>query len=241
MGAFLHWVVARRLLTLVGFGVILLGAFVPWPNLAIAAVVIILGAALLAVQIPIAMRDATEQLDGVDEPEEEWQSSSYASYQPPAQFQPEQYAKLEDYQQPQPASESAPAWQPSNIPSSAVPAATVTEQRVEPSRQAEPPAAASQPSAPSRPMYEPAPVWRPQNISPGGAPQHSPSRVMYEPAPVWKGQNVPQSQPDPKPEPKPEADAEVQAEPSTEPAYPEPGWKVGEPAPAWRPKNIPQR
>jgi hypothetical protein len=185
MGAFLQWMVARRLLTLVGFSVILLGAFVPWPNLAIAAVVIILGAGLLAVQIPIAMRDATEQLDGFDEPEEQWRSSSYATYQPPAQFQPDQYSQPEEYQPAQPVSEPAPAWQPSNIPFSPVPSAL--EQRLEaPLREA--PAAVSQPASAAAPQ------------------QSSPSRPMYEPAPVWQPQNIPQSQqPEPQPDPSPEA------------------------------------
>ncbi|MBV8526890.1 MAG: hypothetical protein JOZ75_01095 [Candidatus Dormibacteraeota bacterium] len=158
MGAFLRWVVARRLLTLAGFGVILLGAFVPWPNLAIAAAVIVLGAVLLAVQIPIAMRDASEQLDGFDQPEEQWQSATYAPYEPPAPFQPEASSQpqpyAQPYQQPRPSLEPAPVWQPQNI----------RQPQPEPSRgPSEEPAA----PAPAWKLGEAAPAWRPKNI-----PQH---------------------------------------------------------------------
>lgn len=206
MGAFLQWVVARRLLTLAGFAVILLGAFIPWPNLAIAAVVIIVGALLLAVQIPIAMRDATEQLDGFDEPAEQWQSSSPAAYEPPVQFQPEKYSQPQEPLRPEPALEAAAAWQPTNVTPAAAPL-----------------------QAPSRVMYDPAPVWQPRNIlqprDPDPTPQQSqaadhpvrnpadqavqsrgaglpeqspaaeqpePAWKVGEPAPAWRPKNIPQ-------------------------------------------------
>lgn len=142
MSATLRWIVKRRLLTLAGFGVILLGAFIPWPSLAIAALVIVLGAVLLAVQIPIAMRDATEELDGVDEPEEQWQAPAYP------QYQPEPYQQPISSQQSEPSPEvawPAPVWQPTHSQHPVQP---------EPSPQAEP----------SRRVDEPALPWRPQNI-----------------------------------------------------------------------------
>ena len=185
MSATFRWIVERRLLTLAGFGVILLGAFIPWPSLAIAAVVIVLGAVLLAVQIPIALRDATEQLDGVDEPEEQWQPPAYP------QYQPELYQQPMSPQQPEPAQQvvaPTPVWQPTHIPQLHEP---------EPSEQARP----SHQPEPSRRMYEPAPVWQPKNIprSPQSepSPQPEPSRPPDEPAQPWRPQNIPQYRPDP--------------------------------------------
>lgn len=217
MSATLRWIVERRLLTLAGFGVILLGAFIPWPSLAVAAVVIVVGSLLLAVQIPIAMRDATEQLDGVDEPDEQWQAPAYPQYQPEP-YQPS-VAPLQPELSHQ-AAELAPVWQPLNIPRAEQPAAFPE------------PAVPSESPAPSRQMYEPAPVWQPQNIpqSPAPAPaaeprpsrQPEPSRPMYEPVPVWQpAQMQPPDQPDLSP----------QAEPPR---------RLDETSLPWRPKNIPQ-
>ena len=188
MSATFRWIVERRLLTLAGFGVILLGAFIPWPNLAIAAVVIVLGAVLLAVQIPIAMRDATEQLDGVDEPEE-----SEEQWQPPAypQYQPEPYQQPILSQQPQPSPEvvaPTPVWRPEHIPQSP---------EAEPSEHARP---AHEPGS-SRRMYEPAPVWQPKSIPQSSQPEPSsqpgPSRRLDEPALPWRPQNIPPYRPEP--------------------------------------------
>ena len=216
MSATLRWIVERRLLTLAGFGVILLGAFIPWPSLAIAAVVIVLGAVLLAVQIPIAMRDATEQLDGADEPEEQWQAPSYPQYQPEPYQQPA--AAMQAELSPQ-AVVPTPLWQPANIPQVPQPAPYAQPVR-------------SPAPEPSPRIYEPAPVWQPKNIpqSPQPEPaeqprpsQHpEPSRQMYEPVPVWQPTHV-----------------QLSAEP--EPAAPpEPSRRLDEPAVPWRPQNIPQ-
>lgn len=140
MSATFRWIVERRLLTLAGFGVILLGAFIPWPSLAIGVVVIVLGAVLLAVQIPIAMRDATDQLDGIDEPDEQWQAPAYPQYQPEA------------YQQPVASLQPSAFLQPELSP----PVVSHTPQSPQPgpTPQAEP----------SRRLDEPALPWRPQNI-----------------------------------------------------------------------------
>lgn len=179
MGATLRWMVERRLLTLAGFGVILLGAFVPWPSLAVAAVVIILGAVLLAVQIPIALRDATDQLDGVDEPEEQWQAPAYPQYQPEPYQQP--LASVQPEPSPVVVAPAA-AWQPQNIPRSPEPAPV----------QPRP----SQDPEPSRQMYEPAPVWQPANIEQSPEPEPStqaePSRRLDESAVPWRPKNIPQ-------------------------------------------------
>ena len=58
MEATLLWLIERKALTLTGFVVVLLGAFVPWPSGVIAIVVVILGAMLMLAQIPFAMRAA---------------------------------------------------------------------------------------------------------------------------------------------------------------------------------------
>ena len=209
MSATLRWIVERRLLTLAGFGVILLGAFVPWPSLAIAAVVIVLGAVLLAVQIPIAMRDATEQLDGADEPEEQWQAPAYPRYQPEPSpqvaapvpvWQPSNISQFQETapnQQPAPSHvpepspriyAPAPQWQPTNIPHSP---------EAQPAEEARP----GQVSAPSRRMYEPVPVWQPTNLPQSTdaepSPQPGPSRRLDEPAAPWRPQNIPQYRPEP--------------------------------------------
>lgn len=52
------WLVERKALTLAGFVIVLIGAFVPWPSMVIAIVVVILGAGLMLAQIPFAMRAA---------------------------------------------------------------------------------------------------------------------------------------------------------------------------------------
>ena len=202
MSATLRWIVERRLLTLAGFGVILVGAFIPWPSLAIAAVVIVLGAVLLAVQIPIAMRDATEQLDGVDEPDQQWQAPTYPQYQPEAYQQPSPSVQPELSAQ---VTEPTPLWQPQNIPQ--FPPAQPSWPRV-PSEQPAPqpqPTRARLPGSPRR-MYEPAPVWQPKNIAqapqpespeePRPAQQPEPSRRPDEPAVPWRPQNIPQYRPE---------------------------------------------
>ena len=58
MEAVLLWLIERKALTLTGFVVVLLGAFVPWPSGVIAIVVVVLGALLMLAQIPFAMRAA---------------------------------------------------------------------------------------------------------------------------------------------------------------------------------------
>ncbi|MBV8527389.1 MAG: hypothetical protein JOZ75_03650 [Candidatus Dormibacteraeota bacterium] len=58
MEAAFLWLVERKALTLAGFVVVLVGAFVPWPSEAIAIVLVILGAGLMLAQIPFAMRAA---------------------------------------------------------------------------------------------------------------------------------------------------------------------------------------
>ena len=58
MEATLLWLIERKALTLTGFVVVLLGAFIPWPTAVIAIVVVILGALLMLAQIPFAMRAA---------------------------------------------------------------------------------------------------------------------------------------------------------------------------------------
>ena len=58
MEATLLWLIERKALTLTGFVVVLLGAFIPWPSGVIAIVVVILGALLMLAQIPFAMRAA---------------------------------------------------------------------------------------------------------------------------------------------------------------------------------------
>lgn len=58
MEATLLWLIERKALTLTGFVVVLLGAFIPWPSEVIAIVVVILGALLMLAQIPFAMRAA---------------------------------------------------------------------------------------------------------------------------------------------------------------------------------------
>ena len=58
MEATLLWLIERKALTLSGFVVVLLGAFIPWPSEVIAIVVVILGALLMLSQIPFAMRAA---------------------------------------------------------------------------------------------------------------------------------------------------------------------------------------
>lgn len=159
MSATFRWIVERRLLTLAGFGVILLGAFIPWPSLAVAAVVIVLGAVLLAVQIPVAMRDATEQLDGVDEPEEQWQAPAYPQYQPepyqqPTSLQPEPSPRMVEH---------TPLWQPRNIPrfqQSEPYQQPETYRQPEPQAQPEP----HQQPAPLKQTDEPVVPWRPKNI-----------------------------------------------------------------------------
>ena len=220
MSATFRWMVKRRLLTATGFVVILLGAFIPWGSLAISAVVIVLGAVLLVVQMPIAWRDATEELDSFDEPEEHWQAPAYP------QYQPEQYQQPMASLQPEPSSqvvETTPVWQPTNIPQF---------QQAAPYVQPVP----SQFPEPSTRTYEPAPAWKPtstpQAPEPSEQPRPSqlpePTRRMYEPAPVWQPSNIPQS---PQPEPS------LQPEPSSRP---EPSRRVDEPAVPWRPQNIPQ-
>ena len=173
MGGFLEWVLARRLVTLAGFGVILLGAFVPWPNLAIAAVVIVLGTVLLAIQIPSALRNATEELDGVDVPEEQWQPPAYPQYQAPEPYQqpaayqtPAAYQSPAPYQAPAPSQQTEPSypdapalpWQPKHIPQYNPP----TPYQPEPSLQV--PSSPSPQAEPQRPADQPATPWRPQNI-----------------------------------------------------------------------------
>jgi len=144
MNAIFRWIVERRLLTLAGFGVVLLGAFIPWPSLAIAAVVILVGAVLLAIQIPMAMRDATEQLDGVNETGEQWQAPAYPQYQP----EPSQHPTASQHPEPfRPVFAPTPVWQPKHSAQSLQP---------EPSPQ----------PGPSRRLDEPAPPWRPENIPP---------------------------------------------------------------------------
>lgn len=58
MEAALLWLIERKALTLSGFVVVLLGAFIPWPSEVIAIVIVILGALLMLAQIPFAMRAA---------------------------------------------------------------------------------------------------------------------------------------------------------------------------------------
>ena len=58
MEATLLWLLERKALTLAGFVVVLLGAFIPWPSEVIAIVVVVLGALLMLAQIPFAMRAA---------------------------------------------------------------------------------------------------------------------------------------------------------------------------------------
>ena len=58
MEAALLWLIERKALTLTGFVVVLLGAFIPWPSEVIAIVIVILGALLMLAQIPFAMRAA---------------------------------------------------------------------------------------------------------------------------------------------------------------------------------------
>ena len=58
MEATFLWLVERKALTLAGFVVVLVGAFVPWPSEVIAIVLVILGAGLMLAQIPFAMRAA---------------------------------------------------------------------------------------------------------------------------------------------------------------------------------------
>ena len=58
MEATLLWLIERKALTLTGFVVVLLGAFIPWPSEVIAIVVVVLGALLMLAQIPFAMRAA---------------------------------------------------------------------------------------------------------------------------------------------------------------------------------------
>jgi hypothetical protein len=58
MDATLLWLIERKALTLSGFVVVLLGAFIPWPSEVVAIVVVILGALLMLAQIPFAMRAA---------------------------------------------------------------------------------------------------------------------------------------------------------------------------------------
>lgn len=155
MSATFRWIVERRLLTLAGFAVILLGAFIPWPSLAVAVVVIVLGAVLLAVQIPIALRDATEQLDGTDETEEQSPAPVYPQYQPMPYQQPMSAQQQETLPQ---VVAPTQGWQPKNIPPLQEPA---------PHQQ---PTPSPQPAAP-RPLDEPALPWRPQNI-----PQYRPEQ-----------------------------------------------------------------
>jgi hypothetical protein len=54
----MSWIVERRLLVPLGIVVVLLGAFVPLPNIAIAALVVILGAGMMLAQIPLAFRES---------------------------------------------------------------------------------------------------------------------------------------------------------------------------------------
>ena len=60
MDGLFAWLLERKALTLVGIAVVLLGAFVPWPNIAIAGVVVGIGGVLMLVQIPFAMRAAQQ-------------------------------------------------------------------------------------------------------------------------------------------------------------------------------------
>lgn len=58
MGIFAGWIFFRRWFSMAGFGIVLLGAFVPSPNRSIRLAVVALGVAVMLVQLPLIYIDA---------------------------------------------------------------------------------------------------------------------------------------------------------------------------------------
>jgi len=199
--------VAQRLLTLAGFGLILLGAFVPWPNLLVAGTVVVLGALLMASQIPIAMRDGSadiDQLEALDRPDGEWQRETYPQFPGSDPYTQTPSYSVADKAQAQP--EAAPAWRPTHIPGFTAPAPYTLPEYESPAPLAPvtpyQPAESATPHQPAETVtpHQPATEYQPATAYPPVAPYEptapsqpaEPSPRRDETAQPWRPRNIPQ-------------------------------------------------
>jgi uncharacterized membrane protein len=56
VGIIIGWFALGRWLSVAGFSVVLLGVLVPWPSRAVAVALVVAGAVVMLIQIPVSIR-----------------------------------------------------------------------------------------------------------------------------------------------------------------------------------------